>query len=158
MKHLQNPEKELRFTRAAQAVPIWLLVAMLGGSSIILFACCLYRSINPELPHPLWALAPLVPAWPLARLAYRMTRHAYLILTPLGVEIFPLIRPERNMRVVYWGEIAEVENRASQSQLTLHFAGEQGGGIHLSLRPIPKAQRELLIHTLRERVGGSARK
>ena len=151
---LQHPEQELRFTRAAQSVPFWLITAVLGAAAITLLACSFYRNINPALPHPLWALLPLVPAWLSAKAAYRMIRHAYLILTPLGVEIFPLIRPQQGMRVVYWQEIDGMESNESQTCLTLHFDADKTGGIHLSLRPIPKARRELLVHALEQRISG----
>ena len=153
MNALQNPEQELRFTRAAQALPFWLACAVLVAATLTLLACSLYREVNPHLPHPLWAIAPLVPAWLLARLAFRMTKHAYIILTPLGVEIFPLLRTQQNMRVVYWQEIAEVETKANR-QLTLHFDADKTGGVHLSLRPIPRMRRDLLLHAMRERIGG----
>jgi len=154
MKPLQNPEKELRFTRAAQALPFWLAAAVLFAVTLTLLACSLYREVNPDLPHPLWAMPPLVLAWLAARLAFRMTRHAYVILTPLGLEIFPLFRPEKGMQLVYWQEIAEVDANASATRLTLHFNAERTSGIHLSLRPIVRSARELLIHALKQRVEG----
>ena len=158
MKPLQNPEQELRFTRAAQAVPFLLIAAVLFAVAMTMVVTSYYRDVNPDLPHPAWACLPLVPAWLLAKMAFRMTRHAYLILTPMGVEIFPLIRPDKGMRVVYWQEIDAVETDNSLTQLTLHFDADQTGGVHLSLRPIPKARRELLVHALEERVKPEAKK
>ena len=152
MKSLQNPEQELRFTRSAQAMPLLLVAAILGGVAITMIATTYYRDINPDLPHPAWAFVPLVPAWLLGKLAFRMTRHAYLILTPLGVEIFPLFRAETGMRVVYWQEIDAVESDDRLTWMTLHFDAQKTGGIHLSLRPIPRSKRDLLLHALRERV------
>lgn len=151
-KPVQNPEKELRFTRAGQSMIFWVLAAVLVGGAVTLVASGYYRHINPALPHPLWAMIPLTLGWLVARMAMHMTRHAYLILTPLGVEIFPLIRAEKNMRVIYWQEIAGMDLEGSR--LTLHFDAEKSGGVHLTLRPIPKLKRDLLVHALRERIEG----
>ena len=150
---IQDPEKELRFTRANQAVVFWLLAAMLGTAAITLLACAYYRDVNPALPHPMWAFLPLVPAWLSAKLAHRLTRHAYLILTPLGIEVFPFIRPQSGMRVIYWQEIDSVDANEPLSAMTLHFDANKTGGVHLSLRPIPRRRRDLLLHAVRERVG-----
>lgn len=151
---LQNPEQELRFTRAAQAVPFWVLAAILVATAVTLIATTYYRDMSPSL----WPVLLLLPAWLLAKLAFRMTRHAYLILTPLGLEIFPLIRPQQGMRVIYWQEIDAVEANPALTLMSLHFDAERTGGVHLSLRPIAKPQRELLIHALRERVSGGGDK
>lgn len=151
MNALQHPQQELRFTRAAQAVAFWLLAAVLAASSIILFACACYRGVHPELPHPMWALPPLIMAWLFAKLAMHMTRHAYLILTPLGLEVMPLFRPHSRMRVIYWQQIETMEKDPVRPCLTLHFDADKTSGVHLSLRPIPKCKRKLLIRALSER-------
>ncbi len=152
MKALQNPEQELRFTRSAQAIPCLLGAAVLGAVAVTMIATSYYRDVNPDLPHPTLAFLPLVPAWLLGRLAFRMSHHAYLLLTPLGLEIFPLFRPQSGMRVVYWQEIDEVEIDEALTRLTLHFDAEKTGGVHVSLRPIPRARRELLKHALEQRM------
>ncbi|MDX1681198.1 MAG: hypothetical protein R3242_10760 [Akkermansiaceae bacterium] len=149
-KPLQNPEQELRFTRAAQAKPLLILAAVLATAAFTVIASAYYRDINTALPHPLWALVPLILAWLVARLAVRMTRHAYLILTPMGVEVFPLFRPQKHMRAIYWQEIASID--VTDHQVTLHFDEAQSSGVHLTLRPIPKPRRELLIHALEQRL------
>lgn len=154
MKYLQNPEQELRFTRASQAMPFWLASAVLSMAGVTLLVTSSYRSANPELPHPLWAVLPLLLAFACARLAFRLTRHAYLILTPLGVEIFPFFRPQMNMQSIYWQQIADIDCSPSMACLTLHFDREHSSGIHLSLRPIPQQRRGLLLRALRERVSG----
>ena len=148
MKPLQNPEQELRFTRAAQAVPFWMIAVLWVAATISLLVATYQRDLSPNL----WVILLLVPAGLFAKLAYRMTRHAYLILTPLGLEIFPLIRPQSGMRVIYWQEIDEFETNEALTRLILHFDAEKTGGIHLSLRPIPGARRELLVHALEKRL------
>jgi hypothetical protein len=151
---VQLPEKELRFTRSGQAVVFWLLAAMLAGTAVTLGLSSLYRDINPALPHPAWVLLPLAVAFFLLRLAIRMTRHAYLILTPMGVEIFPLWRPEQGMHLVLWQEIDAVEFDECITQMTLHFDAAKTSGVHLSLRPIRASLREVLAKAVRAKVEG----
>lgn len=141
---IQAPEKELRFTRSGQAVVFWLACAILAAGSIVLAATSYYRDINPQLPHPAWALVPLALAVASARLAFGLTKHAYLILTPLGIEIFPFFRPAAGMQLISWQEVVAAEVNAETTRLTLHFNAEKTAGIHLSLRPIRADKRGLL--------------
>lgn len=141
---LQSPEKELRFTRSGQAAIFWILAAVLATAGITLLATGIYRDINPLLPHPAWALLPISLAVAVARLALGLTRHAYLILTPLGIEIFPFFRPAEGMRLVVWQEVAAAEVNDRLTRLTLHHDAEKSSGIHLSLTPIRADRRSLL--------------
>ncbi len=141
---IQSPEKELRFTRSGQAALFWVGAAVLAAVGITLLATSIYRHINPQLPHPAWALVPLVLAAVMARLAMGMTRHAYLILTPLGIEIFPLFRPSEGMRLVMWQEVDHAEVDEKTTRLTLHHDSGKTSGIHLSLTPIRADRRTLL--------------
>lgn len=142
---IQSPEKELRFTRSGQAVLFWLATAVFGTAAITLLATSPYREINTLLPHPVWALVPFAGAVIAARLAWRLTRHSYLILTPLGIEIFPFFRPEAGMTLVSWHEVDSAELNSTRTRLTLHHDAAKTSGIHLSLRPIRADRRDLLI-------------
>ncbi len=141
---IQAPAKELRFTRSGQAGLFWVSAAMLASVGITILATAIYRDINPRLPHPAWALVPLALALVMARLAVGLTRHAYLILTPLGIEIFPFFRPAAGMRLVVWQEIAHAEVNEKTTVLTLHHDSGKTSGIHLSLTPIRADRRTLL--------------
>ncbi len=141
---IQSPEKELRFTRSGQAGLFWMAAAVSTSVGITLLATSIYRDINPELPHPAWAAVPLVLALVMARVAVRLTRHAYLILTPLGIEIFPFFRPAVGMRLVTWQEIHQAEVDQKSTRLTLHHDPAKTSGIHLSLTPIRADRRSLL--------------
>lgn len=146
---IQSPEKELRFTRAGQAVVFWLGSAVLTATGITLLASAYYRDVTPSLPHPVWALAPyaLIPlafAVFMASTAVGLTRHAYLILTPLGVEIFPFFRPAAGMRLITWQEIHHAEVNEKLTRLTLHHDSGRTSGVHLSLTPIRADRRTLL--------------
>lgn len=149
---IQSPEKELRFTRSGQAAVFWLAAAICAAITITLLATSIYRDVNPQLPHPAWAIAPLVFSMLLARLAIRLTRHAYLILSPLGIEIFPFFRPSHGMQLVTWQELDSAEVDAESTCLTLHRNPEKSSGLHLSLRPIRKDRRCLLAKAVIGRV------
>ncbi|MFT4176874.1 MAG: hypothetical protein QM627_09480 [Luteolibacter sp.] len=149
---LSAPEKELRFTRSGQAVGFWLAGAVLATAGLTLLATALYREENPFLPHPLWAVVPLFFSGLVAQWAVRLTRHAYVILTPLGMEIFSFFRPARGMQMISWQEIRGAEVNAGETRLTLHFNEEKTSGIHLSLKPIRKDRRSLLAKAVLGRV------
>ncbi|MEY3895866.1 MAG: hypothetical protein RLZZ214_1386, partial [Verrucomicrobiota bacterium] len=117
---IQSPEKELRFTRSGQAALFWVGAAVLAATGITMLATAIYRDINPQLPHPAWALLPLALAAVMARVAVGLTCHAYLILTPLGIEIFPFFRPAESMRLVMWQEVDHAEVDEKNTRLTLH--------------------------------------
>lgn len=141
---IQSPEKELRFTRSGQAVHFWIGAALLAAAGITILATAIYRDINPHLPHPAWAVLPLALAGITIRQAVGMTRHAYLILTPLGIEVFPFFRPSEGMRLVLWQELDHAEVNEQTTRLTLHYDSGKTSGIHLSLTPIRTDRRALL--------------
>lgn len=149
---VQEPGKELRFTRAGQAVPFWMLAAVLAMAGITLLAVSVYRPDNPRLPHGAWALLPFALAAASVRLALHLTRHAYLILSPLGIEIFPFFRPAKGMHMVLWQEIDSAEVDEKNTRLTLHFNAEKTAGLHLTLRPVIAGKRELLARAVTGRI------
>ena len=121
-----------------------MIAAVSASVGITLLATSIYRDINPALPHPAWAAVPWILALVMARVAVRLTRHAYLILTPLGIEIFPFFRPASGMRLVTWQEVNHAEVNSKTTRLTLHHDPEKTSGIHLSLTPIRAERRTLL--------------
>jgi hypothetical protein len=145
-----EPQKELRFTRAGQAVAFWIAAAACVMAGLVFFLLTPYRAETPELPHPAWGFVPLGLAVLAARIAWHCTRHAYILLSPIGVEIFPLIRPAAGMQVIPWQQIDSAE--IDDTRLTLHFTAEQSAGIHLSLSPIARDRRELLARAIRGRL------
>ncbi|NJM39165.1 MAG: hypothetical protein HC845_15665 [Akkermansiaceae bacterium] len=149
---IQSPEKELRFTRSGQALLFWLAASFGVAIGVTLLATAIYRKENPELPHPAWALAPFAFSAAMIHMAIHLTRHAYLILTPLGIEIFPFFRPADGMRLVTWQEISAAEVNEKITQLTLHHNAEKTSGIHLSLKPIRADRRTLLAKAVIGRV------
>lgn len=149
---IQSPEKELRFTRSGQAPVFWVVSAILAMAAIIIVTTAYYRDINPLLPHPLWAGVPLAFSLFMAHIAVNLTRHAYIILTPLGLEIFPFFRPAAGMRLITWQEVDSAEVDGKLSRLTLHHDAGKSSGIHLSLAPIRTDRRTLLAKAVIGRV------
>ena len=144
-----EPQKELRFTRAGQALPFAVLAAVCFMAALVFFLLAPHRADHPVLPHPAWGLVPLAVAFGLMRVAWHCTRHAYILLSPIGVEIFPFFRPGVNMQVIPWAQIAAAE--VDKTRLTLHFSAEKNAGVHLSLLPVAKDRRELLATAIRGR-------
>ncbi len=149
---VSEPEKELRFTRSGQAVGFGVLGAILMGAAVTFVATGVYRSEHPELPDPLWALPCIVIALFCFWLTRHLAKHAYVILTPLGLEIFPFFFPSKNLRLVLWQEIVAAEISDDEKWLTLHFNEEKSSGLHLSLKPMDRKFRSLLAKAVLGRV------
>lgn len=90
---MEKPFKELRFTRSQQAVTFVIagvvFVSIAGGLLVLWFS----RVSGPNSPW--WALIPLTVAWFCFRLAVHLTKHAFLLLSPIGIEVFPFSGPRR---------------------------------------------------------------
>ena len=139
---MEKPFKELRFTRSRQAVTFVIagvvFLAVAGG----VLALWLWR-VN----HPLslwWAVLPLTAAWACLRLAANLTRHAYLLLSPLGIEIFPFYRPAQNMQLFAWSEIQHAGVSEDGRLLTLTLAGYEDAKVIISLDPVKEKARPML--------------
>ena len=85
------------------------------------------------------------------RLAFRCARHAYIILTPLGIEIFPFFNSRENLQVLYWSQIADSELN-DRNELVIHFNEEQTSGVVASLAPITPSRRILLERAIKGRM------
>ena len=148
-KDVAEPHKELRFTRAGQAQGFIVAAAVAVALALLLAVTALTGHPNFHWWMP---LIPLVLAGFLTRLAARCARHAYLILTPLGVEIFPLFKADKNLNLVYWTQIEGLDFDDELETLKIHFNAEQTGGVILSLKPILAKKRPLLQKALEGRM------
>lgn len=146
-KSIAEPEKELRFTRAAQG-------QMFFACAVVVFAAAMGVFI---LSTQDWGIeAPPLKGWwwlsvvgimlcgILFRLGLRCIRHAYIILSPLGVELFPFFKAKDNLQVIYWSQVADADFTHGAKRLVLHFTEEKKSGVVVSLRPIPVRSRHLL--------------
>ncbi|NWK55125.1 hypothetical protein HW115_05855 [Verrucomicrobiaceae bacterium N1E253] len=146
-KKLAEPEKELRFTRAAQAPLFYAASVVFFALSVALFILSTqdWGMKGPFLDGWWWTCIPcLLVSYGLLRIGLRCTRHAYLIVSPLGVEIFPFFKPQKNLQILYWTEIADAECTPGAKQLIFHFTEKKNSGVVVSLHPIPASRRHLL--------------
>mgnify|MGYP007028079659 CR=1 FL=1 len=144
-KAVAAPEKELRFTRARQAFTFVVLGIILFCAALALFMLALPGFTGKQRPmvSSYWfAAIPLPLCAGAFWLAMRLTRHAYMILTPLGIEIFPFFRPEKNMLLLYWSEIVDAKVSSDLRLLTISHSG--GSKAFISLDPVRKNRRPLL--------------
>ena len=120
------------------------------------FAFFLLIGLTWFMGHPTftwWMALPfLILSALLTRLSAYCARHAYLILTPLGMEIFPLIKPHKNLNLVYWAQINDADFNEELTALKLHFNEDQTAGIILSLKAISAKKRLLLKRALESRL------
>ncbi len=151
MVSVAEPQKEIRFTRSGQAVTYCVAGAVFVGVGVTLAATGYYRYLNPAVPHAAWSTPFFLLGGGIFWLATHLARHAYLILTPMGLEIFPFFRPAKGMRMVMWQEISAAELNGEVTMLTLHFNEERTAGMHLSLRPVRKNLRPLLAKAIQGR-------
>lgn len=138
---MDKPFKELRFTRSRQAVTfVTAGMACLGitGGLVILW----WQRTDP--PSLWWGVPTLLLAWASLRLAVHLTRHAYLLLSPIGIEIFPFFRPAQHMQLFSWGEIRDAEVSGDRRWLTLTLAGYEDSKVIITLDPVKIPARELL--------------
>ncbi|MFC4994937.1 hypothetical protein [Rubritalea tangerina] len=151
-QNVAESHKELRFTRARQAAQFFLLSAffliLAIGSAVALFAS--WGPDDPDYYRTLpYCLIPILPALLLLRLAHHCIRHAYLILTPMGVEVFPFFKPQQNLQVFFWAEIHEAT--ITPNTLTLHTDAEHTSGAVITLKPLTPQQISLLQHAIEAR-------
>lgn len=146
-KSIAEPEKEIRFTRVAQA-KFFFVLSVLFMMLCVSTLFCMFINWGPwhaDFKEYWWlSLLALIPAFICLRIAFHCVRHAYLILTPMGVEIFPFFKPQENLQVIFWSDIdhAEIEGNF----LKLHANPEETSGTILSLKPIGE-QNYLLLDT-----------
>lgn len=149
IRHIPVRERELRFTRNRAG-------AILAASGCLLTVIAAFLqltghdTITPYLPAPLWAMqaAALGPAVLCLYLGIRCLKYAAVIVTPLGVEILPFLRPRRTMRWYLWQQMDSVDRKGRH--LHLHLA--DGPAVSISLRSMTPASRDLLVHAVRQRV------
>ena len=144
--------KEIRITRAKQSAQIF-LAASISAALAVASASSMFTHWGPNDPDfrsYIWlALVPLSIALLLTRAALHCLRHAFVILTPLGIEVFPLWRPSKTHQLIYWSELDHCD--FNQRRLTLHFDKEETSGVVLSLSPLTKQQISLLRKAIQSR-------
>lgn len=144
--------KEVRFTRGGQAavfVAVGVALVSLGAACAVLGIRWPWRDWpEPLLPSPWLGLVPLFPAVGLFYLAGRLARQPFLVFSPVGLEIYPLWRPEDHSQLVAWTEVARMSVQEKPERLVLDFAEVKDAGIVIHAAPIARSVRPLLRRTV----------
>jgi hypothetical protein len=155
-KPVSDKAKELRFTRSRQASFFFLLAALSAATSISI-AVAMFSKWGPHDPDfKKWigfSLLPLIPCFISLKLALHCVRHAYLILTPMGVEIFPFFHAQKKLKLIYWHEIHS--SHCDSNAMTLHYNAERSSGCVVSLKPIATEQISLLQRAINARTNSN---
>jgi hypothetical protein len=96
------------------------------------------------LPSPWPGTIPIALAGLLFVWAFRLVRQPLLILTPVGLEVYPFVRPERNMQLILWAEIDSLELDSRRHWLVITLANAADRKVFVSLRPLTRSARVLL--------------
>ena len=156
---ISQPEKELRFTRARQALTFIALGVIFVCVAIAIWIRAMPMLGNaageePAISSPWFAALPLLPAVWCFWVASHCARHAFIILTPLGIEMFPFLFPTKNMRALYWSEITAAAVGDDLKNLTIDLDG--GSKVFVALAPIAKNARPLLKRAAEGRAAAAA--
>ena len=163
-RKVDSPEKELRFTRARQAHLFFGVAILMFCVSLFLLLAAfpLFSSTNMKGPDetllasPWWALIPLPFVALFFWIGMNLSRHAFLLLTPIGIEIFPFWRPQKNLNVIPWPEVANAHVTNDFKMLVIDIAGAGDSKVFVSLDPIPKDRLPLLAQAIDGRMEQNA--
>ena len=120
---LESRER-IRFTRSGQARTFALVGAVFIGIAVTLWATAIFGVDAPI--HPLLSLPFFLLAAGAFWLSYRCVKHAFIILSPVGIEFFPFFKPSQNFRLWSWSEFHHAE--VIGKTFYLHFNKERNRG------------------------------
>ncbi|MEM6911851.1 MAG: hypothetical protein AAF555_09750 [Verrucomicrobiota bacterium] len=136
---LSLPQPELRFTRSAWASLLGLLAAGFFCGAMVGSAWAFHlQTERGEFGLLSWLaiVGPIASASTLLWLSRWLAKRTYLLLSGVGVEVFPLFKPEDRLEVFPWDEVAEARVLESPRALHLTLASQAEFRIPLgALRP-----------------------
>ncbi len=146
-----HPLQEIRFTRNGQAIHFFMLGLLLICVSVGLYLVSLdIWSVTqaPLLDHWRYALIPL----PFAALSIwagiHLAKHAYMIFSPVGIELFPFFFPSRNMEVLYWSEVEDLDLTPDGKMMEVTMLSEGEHKVFVAIAPLTAASQQLLGETI----------
>ena len=151
---LQNTRgtQEIRFTRNAQAIHFFILalIFVCVGISLYCLSLDLWKTQEPVVDAPWYGLLTLPFIGLFVWIGTRLARHAYMIFSPIGIEIFPLFFPSKHMQVLYWQEIEDVALTpdAKMLEVTLLSAADHEQKVFIATAPMRPMSRALFAKTI----------
>lgn len=141
--------RELRFTRNAAGAGLLIMAALCGGASLMCYVICSDALISQML-MPLWVmeLIGLSATAINAYLGLYCLRIAYIIVSPVGIEILPFRNPRHTMRLYMWHDLLGAE--FNDREMVLHHCDDTYE--HLSLLAMNPRQRKMLRRAVTQRL------
>ncbi len=144
-------QKEIRFTRNAQAAHFFLLSlgCLCPGLTLCLLSLNVWSvSTGPVLENGWYALVPAPFVILFALAGVHLAKHAYIIFSPVGIELFPFFFPSKHMQVLYWSEVAGIDLAPDERLLEITLAGEPESKVFVTAAPLSRHSRSLLVKTV----------
>lgn len=146
----ERGQQEIRFTRNAQAAHFFVLalVFLCVGMALYFLSLDLWKTEGPVFEQSWYGLLML----PLVGLAIwagvHLAKHAYMIFSPVGIELFPFFHPSKNMQVLYWQEVEDLAITPDGKMLEVTLLSEGEHKIFIATAPMRQNSRELLAKTI----------
>ena len=145
--------KEIRFTRSGQSVTFFLIsigLFAIGVGVYVLSVDFGWESQPPRLDSPWWGLIALPFVVASGWLGLHLAKHAYMIFSPVGIEVFPFYKPSDNMQVLYWSEVLDVDltDDGKMLEVTLLGEGEHRPKVIITTAPLSPNSRKLMTKTI----------
>ncbi len=147
----QRGQKEIRFTRNAQAVHFFMLALLFLCLGVTLYLVSLdvwTVSQEPLLQGSWYGLLTLPFIAGFTAAGIHLAKHAYMIFSPVGIELFPFFFPSKNMEVLYWSEVQDVGFTPDEKMLEITMTGEPERKVFIATAPLNRASRDLLGRTI----------
>ena len=143
--------KEIRFTRNAQAAHFFiaaLFFLCVGTGLYIASWDFLYDSKEPLLQRSWYGLLTVPFIGISIAVGIHLAKHAYVIFSPVGIELFPFFFPGKNMQVLYWSEVRHVELSPDQRMMEVTLSSPDERKVFVATAPLDIPSRILLARTI----------
>ena len=142
--------QEIRFTRNAQAAHFFFLALILAclGIGLYCLSLDLWKTQEPLLQRGWYGLLTLPFVAGALWVGVHLARHAYMIFSPVGIELFPFFFPSKNMQVLYWNEIEDLRLTANEKMLEVTLLSEGEHKVFIALAPLRADSRALFAKTI----------
>lgn len=149
--------RELRFTRNSWGFQATLLGVFFWGIGLCILGTSFQEVFTQALPQDkadatrslIYTLIPLILGFVCLMRARWLLKHAYIICSPISIDIFPLKHAEKDLIVIPWGEI--VHHGIKENGKVL-FLSTHEDTYTIPLTPLRPQSRYILAQVLEQKL------